>query len=236
MASIEIEHFCQLFPLFAAASQEVLSSTLAVAWHNTYPAGRAILIEDAWGNAVYFILSGWVKVRRLRANGEFVTLAILGPGDFFGEMAILDQSPRSTDVVALCPAEVLSVPAQKFVHVLRQEPEVHYRMLQVMAQRLRLTNSRIELWHQPPAVKLAHVLVNLARRYGQPLGGNANTAAIFNVPVKDLADLAGIGAEEAHQLLDKLGAKNWIKIDAAKQQLQILNLPQLEQLAQQAVS
>lgn len=236
MSSIETENFSQLFPLFGASSQEALSSMLSVAWHNTYPAGRAILIEDAWGNAVYFILSGWVKVRRLFANGDFLTLAILGPGDFFGEMAILDQSPRSTDVVALCPAEVLSVPAQKFVHVLRHEPDLHYRMLQLMAQRLRLTNTRVELLHQPPAVKLAHVLVNLARRYGQHPGGNANTAVIFNVPIKDLANVANISADEAHQLLDKLVAKNWIKIDVAKQQLQILNLPQLEQLAQQAVS
>ncbi|HIK26081.1 MAG: Crp/Fnr family transcriptional regulator [Thermosynechococcus sp. Uc] len=236
MSSTEVENFSQLFPLFNVGSQEALASMLSVAWRNTYPAGRAILIEDAWGNAVYFILSGWVKVRRLLANGDFMTLAILGPGDFFGEMAILDQSPRSTDVVALCPAEVLSVPAQKFVHVLRREPDLHYRMLQLMAQRLRQTNARIELLHQPPAVKLAHVLVNLARRYGQQQEANANTAVIFNVPVKDLADVASIGVEEAQQLLNKLVAKNWLKIDAAKQELQILSLPQLEQLAQQAVS
>ncbi|WP_298976757.1 Crp/Fnr family transcriptional regulator [uncultured Thermosynechococcus sp.] len=236
MSSIETENFSQLFPLFEVSSQEALASMLSVAWRNTYPAGRAILIEDAWGNAVYFILSGWVKVRRLLANGDFMTLAILGPGDFFGEMAILDQSPRSTDVVALCAAEVLAVPAQKFVHVLRHEPDLHYRMLQLMAQRLRQTNARIELLHQPPAVRLAHVLVNLARRYGQPREANANTAVIFNVPVKDLADVASISVEEAQQLLNKLVAKNWLKIDAAKQQLQILSLPQLEQLAQQAVS
>lgn len=78
--------------------------------------------------------------------------------------------------------------------------------------------------------------MNLARRYGQQQEANANTAVIFNVPVKDLADVASIGVEEAQQLLNKLVAKNWLKIDAAKQELQILSLPQLEQLAQQAVS
>ncbi len=236
MAGIETDNFSQLFPLFSESSKESLASMLAVAWHNTYPAGRAILIEDAWGNAVYFILAGWVKVRRLLPNGDFTTLAILGPGDFFGEMAILDQSPRSTDVVALCTAEVLSVPAQKFTLTLRQDPDLHYRMLQLMAQRLRLTNARIELAHQPSAVKLANVLVNLGRRYGQRNGGNAHTAVIFNVPIKDLADVANISPEEAQQLLDKLAAKGWVKIDAAKQQLQIQSLPQLEQLAQQSVA
>ncbi len=235
MASIETDNFSQLFPLFGASSKDALSSMLAVAWHNTYPAGRAILIEDAWGNAVYFILAGWVKVRRLLPSGDFTTLAILGPGDFFGEMAILDQSPRSTDVVALCPAEVLSVPAQKFTLALRQDPDLHYRMLQLMAQRLRLTNARIELAHQPPAVKLANVLVNLGRRYGQREGGNIHTAVIFNVPIKDLADVANISADEAQQLLEKLAAKGWLKVDAAKHQMQIQSLPQLEQLAQQSL-
>jgi CRP/FNR family transcriptional regulator, cyclic AMP receptor protein len=92
------EVFSELFPLLAAANPETLDWLLSVATEHEYPTGRAVLMEDAWGNAVYFVVSGWVKVRRHSGTGEDVsTLAILGRGDFFGEMAILDESPRSTE-------------------------------------------------------------------------------------------------------------------------------------------
>ncbi|MDG2990475.1 Crp/Fnr family transcriptional regulator [Candidatus Synechococcus calcipolaris G9] len=229
---METEDFSKLFPLFDASSADALSSMLSVAWQNEYPAGRAILIEDAWGNALYFILDGWVKVRRLLANNEDTTLAILGPGDFFGEMAILDQSPRSTDVVALTQAHVLSVPAQKFTQVLMKEPQLHYRMLQLMAQRLRQTNTRLETQHQPAAVKLAHVLVNLGQRYGKRQEGSSAAATILNIPIGDLADLSSINTDDATKLMAKLSEKGWVKVDAAHHAL-LLNMPQLEQLAHQ---
>ncbi|AFY59885.1 Crp/Fnr family transcriptional regulator [Synechococcus sp. PCC 6312] len=230
---METGDFSKLFPLFDTGSAEALGGMLGVAWQNEYPANRAILIEDAWGNAVYFILEGWVKVRRLGSNQTEHTLAILGPGDFFGEMAILDEAPRSTDVVALTRAEIMAVPSQKFTQVLLREPKLNYRMLQLMAQRLRQTNSRIEAMTYPPAVKLANVLVGLGQRYGQPSGGM--TATLCNVPAKDLADIASIGTEEAEKLMERFAAKGWLKVDPQAQTLNILNLSQLRQLIEQQI-
>ncbi|HAG79946.1 MAG TPA: transcriptional regulator, partial [Cyanobacteria bacterium UBA12227] len=74
-------------------------------------------------------------------------------GDFFGEMAILDESPRSTDVIALSQVKLLSVSAQRFIQTLFKDPQLHHRMLQLMVRRLRLTNLRFQRRHQPPAVK-----------------------------------------------------------------------------------
>ena len=78
---------------------------------------RAVVMEDSWGNAIYFVVSGWVKVRRL-SDDRAVSMAILGRGAFFGEMAILDESPRSNDVLALSPVRLLSVTAQRFIQTL----------------------------------------------------------------------------------------------------------------------
>ncbi len=228
---METEDFSKLFPLFDAGSAEALSGMLSVAWQNEYPANRAILIEDAWGNAVYFILEGWVRVRRIVANKTETTIAVLGPGDFFGEMAILDESPRSTDVVAMSRTEIMAVPSQKFIHVLMREPNLNYRMLQLMAQRLRQTNSRIETLHYPPAVKLANVLVGLGERYGQTPGGI--TATLFNIPTQDLADMASIGTEETEKLMERFAAKGWLKVDTQTQVLHLMNLSQLRQLIEQ---
>lgn len=224
---MQTEDFSELFPLFNTVNPETLEWLLSVADEHEYPAGRAVLMEDAWGNAVYFLVSGWVKVRRIVGDGG-VTLAILGQGDFFGEMAILDESPRSTDVVALSPVKLLSVHAQRFIQTLFKDPQLHHRMLQVMVRRLRLTNHRLQLRHQPPAVKLANTLVAIGENYGQ---ATEKGTEIYNIPFKDLADVTDIGVEETTKIMEKLNSKGWIEIDSARQIIQLLNLKQLTHLA-----
>jgi len=211
----------------STASQQTLEWLLSMVIEHEYPAGRTVLMEDAWGNAVYFIVAGWVKVRRSVGDDSF-TLAILGLGDFFGEMAILDESPRSTDIIALSPVKLLSLSRDKFIDILFQDPQLHHRMLQLMVRRLRQTNLRFELRSSAPGVKLANTLVSLSENYGQK---SATAIEIFNVPVKDLADVTEIGVEETTKIMDKLDEKGWIKIDTAKQRIYLLNFKQLLHLA-----
>jgi CRP/FNR family transcriptional regulator, cyclic AMP receptor protein len=219
--------FSELFPLFNTANPETLEWLLSVGVEHEYPTGRAVLMEDAWGNAVYFIMSGWVKVRRLYGDNA-VTLAILGRGDFFGEMAILDESPRSTDVVALSSVKLLSVSAQRFIQTLFKDPQLHHRMLQLMVRRLRQTNVRFQRRHQPAAIKLANTLVNLAENYGQV--GEKGTE-IYNIPYKDLAEVTDISVEDTAKIMKKLESKGWTDVEPQDQKLCLINLKQLTHLA-----
>ncbi|MGI0489631.1 Crp/Fnr family transcriptional regulator [Pantanalinema rosaneae CENA516] len=227
---MQTEAFSELFPLLTAANPETLEWLLSVAVEHEYPANRAVLMEDAWGNAVYFVVSGWVKVRRLSGSGEdnVVTLAVLGRGDFFGEMAILDESPRSTDVIALSAVKLISISAQRFIQTLFKDPQLHHRMLQLMVRRLRQTNVRFQLRHQAPAIKLANTLVSLGENYGHE---SANGIEIFNIPAKDLADVTDIGVEETSKIMEKLESKGWIKTDVSSQSLYLVNMKQLMHLA-----
>lgn len=224
---MQTKAFNELFPLFNTANPETLEWLLSVVVEHEYPAGRAVLMEDAWGNAVYFIVSGWVKVRRLYGE-NVVTLAILGRGDFFGEMAILDESPRSTDVLALSDVKLLSVSAQRFIQTLFKDPQLHHRMLQLMVRRLRQTNIRLQRRHQPPAVKLVSTLVSLADSYGQP---TEKGTELFNFPFKDLADISDISAEDTAKIMEKLDSKGWIKTNPDNQTLCLINIKQLTHLA-----
>jgi CRP/FNR family transcriptional regulator, cyclic AMP receptor protein len=226
---MQTEAFSELFPLLSAANPETLEWLMSVAVEHEYPANRAVLMEDAWGNAVYFVVSGWVKVRRLSASGEDVlTLAVLGRGDFFGEMAILDESPRSTDVIALSSVKLISISAQRFIQTLFKDPQLHHRMLQLMVRRLRLTNIRFQLRHQPPAVKLANTLVALGESYGKD---SAQGREILNIPAKDLANVTDISVDEAAKIMEKLESKGWVKVDPAHHALYLTNLKQLANLA-----
>lgn len=217
----------ELFPLFKTASPDTLATLPDVIVEHEYPTNRAVLMEDSWGNAVYFIASGWVKVRRHAGDNVF-TLAILGRGDFFGEMAILDESPRSTDVIALSPVKLLSITAQQFIQLLFNDSQLHHRMLQLMVQRLRQTNVRFQLTRQPAAIKLAHTLVTLAQQYGE----RSDTGSkLFNILEEDLANIADISADDTHKIMEKLASKEWIHIDEATQTLYLKNERQLTHLS-----
>ncbi len=228
---MQTETFSELFPLFDVADAETLDWLLSVAVERDYPPGRAVLMEDAWGNAVYFILSGWVKVRHIKSqekSSEAIVLAILSKGDFFGEMAILDESPRSTDVVAYTPVRVLTIPAQRFIQFLFKDSQLHHRMLQLMVRRLRRANQRAQMRLEAPAIRMASTIMSLADAYGT---NTERGIEIFNVPVKDIADLANVSPEEAGKIVDKLLEKEWLQIDAKQAIAIVANPKQLMQLA-----
>ncbi len=224
---MDTEAFSELFPLFSTSNPETLDWLLSVADEHEYPPNRTILMEDAWGNAVYFLLSGWVKVRRLDGD-RAVTLAILGRGDFFGEMAILDESPRSSDAIALSRVQLLSVSAQRFIQTMFKDSQLHHKMLQLMVRRLRLTNYRFQLRNRPPAVKIAYSLVSLAENYGEK---SDRGTQIYNIDPSDLANVADVSTEDAQKILEKLQGKGWVKIDASEEAIYLTNLKQLTHLA-----
>lgn len=227
---MQTEAFSELFPLFKGANPETLEWLLSVAVKHEYPPDRVVLMEDAWGNAVYFVVSGWVKVRRRPSEEKAIALAIIGRGDFFGEMAILEESPRSNDVIALSPVRLISISAQRFIQTLFKDPQLHHRMLQLMVRRLRQTNLRSQIRHRPPAVKLANTLVELAENYGLK---SEKFTEIFNIPYKDLADVTDIKVEETSKIMEKLQAKRWLKIDTERQTIQLINSKHLTHLASQ---
>lgn len=224
---MQTEVFSELFPLLSTANPQSLEWLLDVAIDHEYPPERAVVMEDAWGNAVYFVVSGWVKVRRTSGGGS-VALAILGRGDFFGEMAILDESPRSTDVIALSPVKLLSISRERFIQILFKDPHLHHRMLQLMVRRLRQVNVRLQMRSSPPAVKLAQTLVSLTESYGQK---SDKGREIFNIPCKDLAEVTEISVDETTKIMEKLNEKGWIKIDSMNNLIYLVNFPQLVNLA-----
>lgn len=225
--SLQPEAFRELFPLFRDASPETLSKLHAGAIVNECPAGRTVLMEDSWGNAVYLIVSGWAKVRVQSGNG-YVTLVILGKGEYFGEMAVLNESPRSTDVAALSKVELLSVPAQLFIKSLFEDPQLHHRMLQSMVERLKQTQKRFQLRNKAPGIKMVYTLIGLADAYGEKLG---DTVEIFNIPDSDLAAIADVTLPEVPKILAKLAARNWLTIDTDKDVIRLLDMKSLRHLS-----
>lgn len=133
----------------------------------TYPKGSVILFEDDPGDALYLVASGQVKVVLIGEDGREVILSVLGEGSFFGEMALLDDEPRSAHVIAMEDSVVLALRREDFRARLRASPEVAIALLKELSRRLRRADDQIgSLVLLDVGGRVAELLVRLADEEG----------------------------------------------------------------------
>ena len=193
---------------FQGLPDAVVESALTHLVTRTHPANQVILLENDWGGSVYFIMDGWVKIRTYNLEGKEVTLNILGKGELFGEMAALDEVPRSTDVITLTVTVIGSMPSQDFVKLLHTEPMAGVRLAQLMARRLRQVNRRLRLRESDSQSRVADTLLFLAE--GQGKKGQQGTE-IPNLPHRELSSLSGLARETVTRVLTRLEKKELIR-------------------------
>lgn len=205
--SSEAKELLECVPLFVGLPKESLIEVLNHAVTRTHPPGRVILLENDWGGSVYFILNGWVKIRTHNVDGKEVTLNIVGKGEIVGEMAALDEVPRSTDVITLTETTIGSIPAQQFVNLLNSEPLSGVRLAQLMAKRLRQLNRRLRLREADSLSRVADTLLFLAEGQGKKSADGIN---IPNLPHRELSSISGLARETVTRSLTKLEKKSLI--------------------------
>lgn len=220
-----VEQLISLAPFFQGLPATSIAKAITHLFTSTYPANQVILLENDWGTSVYFILEGWVKIRTYNIDGKEVTLNILGKGELFGEMAALNEAPRSTDVITLTSSVISNMPAQNFVQLIQTEPLAGVRLSQLMARRLRQLNRRLRLRESDSVSRVADTLVFLAE--GQGIKGQTGTE-IPNLPHRELSSLSGLARETVTRVLTKLEKKGLILRN--QQALCIPNLQALERL------
>ncbi len=213
-------------PFFEGLPKTAIKLALSNLVSRSHPANQVILLENDWGGSVYFILQGWVKIRTYNLEGKEVTLNILGRGELFGEMAALDEVPRSTDVITLTPTQIGSLPSQDFVKLLNTEPLAGLRLAQLMARRLRQVNRRLRLRESNSASRVADTLLFLAE--GQGIEGSTGGVEIPNLPHRELSSLSGLARETVTRVLTKLEKKQLIKRNG--EVICIPNVSALEQM------
>ncbi len=212
-------------PFFQGLPPEAAEKATSHLVGRNHPANQVILLENDWGSSVYFILDGWVKIRTYNLDGKEVTLNILGKGELFGEMAALDEVPRSTDVITLAPTLIGNMPAQDFVELITTEPKAGVRLAQLMGRRLRQVNRRLRLRESDSTSRVADILLFLAE--GQGKTSDYGTQ-IPNLPHRELSGLSGLARETVTRVLSKLEKKGLIHRE--RDVLSIPNVDALERL------
>jgi CRP/FNR family transcriptional regulator, cyclic AMP receptor protein len=190
-------------PFLSELPAAALAPALAHAAIRNHPANQTILLENDWGSSVYFVLSGWLKIRTYNADGREITLNIVGRGEIVGEMAAIEQAPRSTDVLSLTPATIVNIPAEDFVRLLTTEPLAGMRLAQLMARRLRQVNRRLRLRESNSSSRVADTLLFLVEGQGKTV---AKGVEIPNLPHRELSSMSGLARETVTRVLAKMEA------------------------------
>jgi CRP/FNR family transcriptional regulator, cyclic AMP receptor protein len=207
LTQLSIQDAMASVPFLSELPAAAVATAIAHAAIRNHPANQTILLENDWGGSVYFVLSGWLKIRTYNADGREITLNIVGRGEIVGEMAAIEQAPRSTDVLSLTPATIVNIPAEDFVRLLKTEPLAGMRLAQLMARRLRQVNRRLRLRESNSASRVADTLLFLVEGQGKTV---ATGIEIPNLPHRELSSLSGLARETVTRVLTKMEAAGLI--------------------------
>ena len=188
-------------PLFAELEEGELERFSRVAVPRSFPANTRVFHEGDHSDACYIVRSGSFRVTREHSDGRAITLANLGPGDIFGELAMLDGEVRSASVEAIDDSELLALPANDVRSLLARNPEITVKLVAALVRRLRAANERISRQSfQTVPSRVAGVLSQLVAEEGS--GSGAGVTIRMNQA--DLAQLAGTSRESVSRFLADL--------------------------------
>ncbi|WP_229693138.1 Crp/Fnr family transcriptional regulator [Lentzea pudingi] len=168
-----------------------------------YPPGTVIMCEGDPGGWALVVTSGHVKVVAVTPGGYDAVLAVRGPGDVLGEMAVVDGSRRSASVIAIDEVAALWLSAKAFLGVVDDEPAVSAALVRIITARLRYANNRrSEFSDSTSAQRLAVLIAELATSYGVP--HENGTLITLRLSQQDLAGLAATSREAVARALRSL--------------------------------
>ena len=195
--------FFRKLPLFADLDDRELASVAAVAKTRRYAKDDVIFHADESGDVFCLIREGQVKVTMISPEGKEIILAILGPGDFFGEMALLDDEPRSATVVATEALELITIWRNDFLQILAEDFDITRKLLAELSRRLRSASSRIEsLATMDVYGRLARFFLDLARDQGKMLDNGF--VAVTRPTHQAIANMIGTSRETVSRLIHDL--------------------------------
>lgn len=174
--------------------------------------GAVLFHEGDKGDQLYVVVSGKVKLGRSGSGGRENLLAVLGPGQMFGELSVFDPGPRSTTATAVTPAELRCLEHGELAKWLSTRPEVSRALLGQLAERLRRANDVVaDLVFSDVPGRVAKALLDLAARFGTPR--NEGVLVNHDLTQEELAQLVGASRETVNKALADFAARGWIRLE-----------------------
>ncbi|HET8599009.1 MAG TPA: Crp/Fnr family transcriptional regulator [Segeticoccus sp.] len=200
-------------PLFAALDDEAVADLLKSMTSTRMERGDVLFHEGDRGDRLYVIGEGKIKLGRRSNDGRENLVAILGPGEMFGELSLFDPGPRSTTATAIAETEMVALGNEDLQTFLRGRPEVAATMLAALAKRLRRTNDTLsDLVFTDVPGRVAKALLDLSDRFGRPVDGGVLVP--HDLTQEELAQLVGASRETVNKALADFASRGWLKLEA----------------------
>jgi CRP-like cAMP-binding protein len=211
--------------LFRGLPRETRARIAALASRRQYEEGAVIFMRGDPGDSLCGVATGRVRISASGPGGKEVFLNIMEPGDAFGEIALLDGSPRTATATAMARTELIIIPRDAFSALLQSQPQLAAHLIQLLCKRVRWTAELME------DTALLSVPARLAKRLLSLAGANAREAqrgTKISISQEELAQFLGLSRQVVNQHLQTWRAKEWISLGRGSVTLE--DLQALEQV------
>jgi len=222
---MNVADFLATVPLFKSLDSGELSRFAEMVREKSYPKGSVILFEDDPGDSLFVVRAGRVKVVLVAEDGREVILGILGVGEHFGELALIDDQPRSAHVIAMEDSALLVLRREDFRRRVEASPSVAWSLLTELSRRLRRADEKIgSLVLLDVPGRIARMLIDAADEGGAPLIEKPLTH-------QTIAHVIGASRETVSRAMREFQDQGWISTD--RRRIKITDRGALEQRSQQ---
>ena len=207
-----MEHVLAQAPLFAALDSDAAQALQAAARTRRFRRGDIVFAEGESGDALYVVIDGKVKIFRTSPDGRENMLAVLGPGEMFGELSLFDPGPRTATVAAITDCALTSLAHEMLRPWLAGRPELGVQLLQALAQRLRRTNEAMaDLVFSDVPGRVAKTLLDLADRFGT--AGPDGVRVTHDLTQEEIAQYVGASRETVNKALADFAHRGWLRLE-----------------------
>jgi CRP-like cAMP-binding protein len=205
--------FLRKVALFSELDDAQLEQLAGVAREQHYKKNVTLFHVDDPGNALFILKNGLVKITIEDQSGREIILRMLYPTDFFGEMSLIDDMPRSATVTTLEPSDAMVIYRDSFLNLIQKNPKILLNMTIVLSRRLRRVNELIRsLAFHDVYGKVARVLLNLATEKGRAT--DDGTVIDLRLTQQELAELAGMSRETMTRTLRDFQQAGCVRIES----------------------
>ncbi len=213
-------------PIFCELDSAALDQLCRYAKHSTLKRGATIFAKGDPGNSLIAVISGTVKISVSSADGRSAILNLIGPGEIFGEMSVLDAQPRSADATANTNCEIFVIDRREFLPFVKSQPELAMKFIELLCTRLRWTSDQVEqvILQNLPG-RLASALIRLTEKHkAEPKG---RTIAVTQ---QEISEMVGMTRESINKQLRAWAARDWVRLEHGA--IVVLNVEMLRELAE----
>jgi CRP/FNR family transcriptional regulator len=199
-------------PLFAALEEDAAAALDSAMSSRAVVRGHVVFREGDPGDRLFVVVRGKVKISRASSDGRENLLAVLGPGEMFGELSLFDPGPRTATATAITDSTLASLDHDDLRPVLFERPGVAVHLLRALAQRLRRTNEAMaDLVFSDVPGRVAKALLDLSDKFGEDESDGVRVQ--HDLTQEELAQFVGASRETVNKALSEFANRGWLRIE-----------------------